>query len=146
MTYREWPNPEDDLPRLAKSRLTTSRNLKSWFDEISSLKPSSRDEQFRPVISRNWYKCLNWLSGDWKTPVSRASSLCIYSGSNEPCLALSAQMAGQYLEEGFMRTFLLSRVSLIYFTAGKRSILLKSQTQILYKFSIKILWLLWGFF
>jgi hypothetical protein len=75
MTYREWPNPgrwntkngqipEDDLLRLAKSRRTTSRNLKRGFYETSSLKPSSGNDQFQLVVSRNW------LSGDWKTPVS----------------------------------------------------------------------------
>ncbi len=48
MTFREWPNPRrwftknckipgNDLPRLAESQLTTSRNLKWGFDETSSV-------------------------------------------------------------------------------------------------------------
>jgi hypothetical protein len=58
----EWTNPgrwlieygqisKDDLPRLAKSQLTTSRNLNTGFDETSSLKPSSGVEQFRLVVA-----------------------------------------------------------------------------------------------
>jgi hypothetical protein len=71
ISYCILPNPtipEDDLPRLAKSRLTTSRNWpglgtsitviwchrqvnlqshKGGFDETSSLKPSSGDKRFR---------------------------------------------------------------------------------------------------
>ncbi len=69
VTCRDWPNPrrwlmwpnsrrwltengqipEDDLPRLAKSRITASRNL--WNQQP---KASSGEERFRLVISRNW--------------------------------------------------------------------------------------------
>ncbi len=43
--------PEDDLPRLAKSRLMRSRNLKRGSDETKAL---FRDVRFRLVVSRNW--------------------------------------------------------------------------------------------
>ncbi len=71
--FWQWPNSgrrltvndqilEDDLPRLAKSRLTTSWNLKRGFDETISLKPSSRDERFKLVIGRNRNFKLTFLS------------------------------------------------------------------------------------
>jgi hypothetical protein len=45
--------PADDILRLAKSWLRTSRNLKRRFDETSSLKPSSRDKRCLLVVSQN---------------------------------------------------------------------------------------------
>ncbi len=33
LPYQEWPNPGRWLTEMAKSRLTTSRNLKRGFDE-----------------------------------------------------------------------------------------------------------------
>ncbi len=49
--------PEDDLQRLAKSRLMTSWNLESGFDDTSRLKPYSGDEWlFQLGVSRNGYR------------------------------------------------------------------------------------------
>ncbi len=91
MTYQEWPNPWRWLTQVGQIPVYDNQelvrpgtsiteiwchlqvnllNLYRGFDETNSLKPSSGEEWFWLVFSRNWKEFIIWLSGDWKTLLS----------------------------------------------------------------------------
>jgi hypothetical protein len=107
MTYREWPYPGiwlteiGKIPAYDKPELAWSRNIKyrdlvscqqvnllnlnRGIDETSNLGSSSGDKQFLLVVSRNWYESLNWISGDWKIPVSLFDWIKLCQKSERRC-------------------------------------------------------------
>ncbi len=120
-------NPEDDLPRTAKSRMMTYReqqnnerwltgawlipayviwwrrkvillNLKGGVDETSCLKSFSGDKWFRLAVSQNWPGPGKTSSGDWKITVTYLKRIALVSSNLESWTNWERRKAGAEIQ------------------------------------------------